>query len=195
MRFLAGIYLAIALANFGFWLNNGLEVELFPNPSAYLTWTLYLLIMLSLFAFTIRKQILPQRVWQIVFVVFCTTRMYELATRGLTLSGVDMASDLNIITSYLWLVLPPGMAMWYMGFMFRTPEKTSKRPSKKPSIQPLLQPSIQPSIWPPIQPPNQYSKQSLSQFSNQFLKQPSKQASKHRDHETTLHPHYTEQLP
>ena len=52
MRFLAAIYLVIALINFWLWLNNGLEVELFPTPWAYLNWVFFVFTLLSLFAFT-----------------------------------------------------------------------------------------------------------------------------------------------
>lgn len=171
MRFLAGIYLAIALTNFWLWLNNGLEVELFTTASDYLTWTLFVFILLSLFAYTMKMRILPQRVWQVVFLVYCATRLYELQTRGLAMSGVDLASDLNIVSSYLWLAFPPGMAMWYMGFVSHTPEPISEQPSKS------------------------QSKQYSNLHSNLHSDQHSDQQSSKTDHHNPLRSHYTEQLP
>jgi hypothetical protein len=130
MRFLALLYLAIALISFSLWLDSGLDVELLPNPAAYLNWALFVFSLMSLSAFVMRWRILPQRVWQLVFVVYCAMRMYELTTRGLSLSGADMATNLNIITSYLWILLPPGMAMWYMGFVSRTSKPAMTRRSR-----------------------------------------------------------------
>jgi hypothetical protein len=118
MKLVAAIYLAIALANFGFWLNSGPEQELFPTALSYLTWSLYFLSLLALLAFILGKLLLPQRLWQVIFAVYLSTRLYELLTRGLVLAGGDIGTDLNIISSYLWLVIPAGLAMWYMGFRF-----------------------------------------------------------------------------
>jgi len=118
VRTIAAIYLAIALVNFGFWLTDGAEKDVFPTVYAYLTWGLYLLSLLALLAFILHKLLLPQRVWQVVFMVYVSTRIYELATRGLAMTQDSLGTDLNILSSYLWLVLPAGLAMWYLGFAF-----------------------------------------------------------------------------
>ena len=118
MKLVATIYLAIALANLGFWLDSGPQQELFPTAFSYLTWSLYFFSLLSLLAFSLGKQLLPQRVWQVMFAVYLSTRLYELLTRGLVLTGGSIGTDLNIISSYLWLVVPAGIAMWYLGFRF-----------------------------------------------------------------------------
>jgi len=130
MRLVATIYLAIALANFGFWFNNGPEQEILPTAYSYLTWCLYFFSLLSLLAYSLGKLLLPQRLWQKIFAVYLFTRLYELLTRGLTLPGGSIGTDLNIISSYLWLVVPAGLAMWYLSFKF-VPAK---------SLQPKLQP-------------------------------------------------------
>ncbi|MFT4520508.1 MAG: hypothetical protein ACI9JM_002914 [Halioglobus sp.] len=122
MKIAALIYLTIALVNFWIWFNNGVEMEVFLTPAFFLTWGLYVFGLLSFLAFAVRMLIVPRRVWQLVFVVYCSTRLYELMTRGLTLSGGDLATDLNIIASYLWLVIPAGLTTWYMGFVFRVPK-------------------------------------------------------------------------
>ena len=117
MRIIASIYLAIALADFGFWLANGLRDDIFTTPYYYLTLCLYFFSLLSLFGFIMGKLFLSQRIWRGAFVLYLTTRTYELITRGLPLGGETFGTDLDIIFSYLWLVLPAGLAMWYLGFV------------------------------------------------------------------------------
>jgi hypothetical protein len=116
MRIVALIYFLIALANFWLWLTNGVSQETTLTPHLALTWILYVLCMLSLLAFIAGTRILPRGIWRTVFAVYLSTRVYELLTTGLTITGVDLQTDLNIISSYLWLVVPAGLAMWYLGF-------------------------------------------------------------------------------
>jgi hypothetical protein len=118
MRIITSIYLAIMLENFFFWLNNGSHPELFPTAYSYLTWSLYGLSLLALLAYILGKRLLPARAWQLVLFVYLATRLYELMTSDLVLSGDNLNADLNTLSSYLWLVIPPGLAMWYLGFVF-----------------------------------------------------------------------------
>lgn len=116
MRIIASIYFAIVLADFGFWLANGLQGDIFSMPYYYLTWSLHFFSLLSLLGYVVNKLFLPQRIWQILLVVYVTTRSYELVAGGLVLGGESLGADLNIVFSYLWLVFPAGLAMWYLGF-------------------------------------------------------------------------------
>lgn len=118
MRLLAAIYLAIALTNFGFWFSNGSEHEVFTTFYAFLSWGLYFFSLLSLLAYILGKLLLPQRLWQVIFAIYLFTRLYELFTRGLVLTEGSLGTNLNIISSYLWLVVPPGLAMWHMAYRF-----------------------------------------------------------------------------
>ncbi len=127
MRIIAIIYLAIALGNFGLWLSNGPDQDMFPTAFSYLTWALYFFSLLALLAFSLGKRLLTQAQWRAIFVVYLSTRTYELLTRGLVLTGGSLGTDLNIIGSYLWLVIPAGFAMWYLGFRFTPSERLQPR--------------------------------------------------------------------
>ena len=116
MRIIAAIYLTIALADFVFWLLYGAHEQLFPTPYFYLTWSLYLLSLLALLGYIVGRPLLNQRVWQVVLMVYVCTRAFELMSRGLVMHGDNLPENLNIIFSYLWLVIPPALAMWYLGF-------------------------------------------------------------------------------
>ena len=118
MRLIAATYLAITLANFGFWLSKGVEYEVFATLYSSFSWTLYFFSLLSLLAYSLGKLLLPQRLWQVIFAVYLFTRLYELFTRGLIPMGGSTVTNLNIVSSYLWLVVPAGLAMWYLGFRF-----------------------------------------------------------------------------
>ncbi len=132
MRILAAIYLAIALVNFGFWLSTGSDQEQFPTAFSYLTWGLYFFSLLALLAFSVSKLLLTKLQWQVLFVTYVSVRVYELFTRGLVLTGGSIGTDLNIISAYLWLVIPAGLAMWHLGFRFNsTQPRLSKQGSGK----------------------------------------------------------------
>lgn len=124
MRIIAAIYLTIMLVNLGIWLSNGTGGDPFPTPYSYLMWSLYALSVLALFAFVFGVRILPRRAWQVVFVVYLAYRLVELMTSGLVLGGESPIANLNTISSYLWLVLPPALVMWYLGFKSRTQPDT-----------------------------------------------------------------------
>lgn len=117
MRIIAAIYLTIVLVNFGIWLANGSHDNPFPSSYSYVLWSLFCFSIVALLAYVIDKRILPRRAWQAVFVVYLACRSWELATTGLVLNRDDPVTDLNAIASYLWLVLPAALAMWYLGFM------------------------------------------------------------------------------
>jgi hypothetical protein len=116
MKLLATIYLAIALTNFGFWLNTVLEWEIYLTAHYFFTWSLYFFSLLSLLAYSLGKLLLPRRIWQVIFAVYLAARVYELHARGLIAPGAGVDTNLNLISSYLWLAVPPGLAMWYLGF-------------------------------------------------------------------------------
>jgi len=117
VRIVAAIYLTIVLVDFGLWFARGSGGDPFPTPYSYVMWGLYGLSILALLAYVLRVSILPRRVWQAVLILFLACRLGELAITGLPLNGGDVVADLNTITSYLWLVMPPALAIWYLGFM------------------------------------------------------------------------------
>jgi hypothetical protein len=127
MKIITAIYLIIAIINLGFWLNNGLEHEILLTAYSCLTWSLYFFSLLSLLAFSIGKRILPGVLWRVIFTVYLLTRLYELVTRGLVPTGGNPGANLNIISSYLWLVFPAGLAMWYLGFRFVSAESLQQQ--------------------------------------------------------------------
>lgn len=117
MRIIAAIYLTIMLVNFGIWLSSGSVGDPFPTPYSFVIWGLYLFSVLALLAFVLGKRFLPRRVWQGIFVVYVAYRLLELATAGVDLNGDNPVVSLNTVSSYLWLVVPSALAMWYLGFM------------------------------------------------------------------------------
>jgi hypothetical protein len=117
MRIVAAIYLTIMLVNFGIWATSTSGTAVLSSSHAYVIWTLYAFSVLALLAFVLRVRILPRKAWQVVFVVYLVYRLAELASTGLALNGGNIVADLNTLASYLWLVLPAGMAMGYLGFM------------------------------------------------------------------------------
>jgi hypothetical protein len=117
MRIIAAIYLTIMLVNFGIWLSNGAGGDIFQTPVSFVIWGLYFFSVLALLAFVLGKRILPRRAWQGVFIVYVAYRLLELATAGVVLNGDNPVISLNTISSYLWLVVPSALAMWYLGFM------------------------------------------------------------------------------
>ena len=129
MRMLAAVYLLIALANLGLWLGNGSNQGMFPTTFSYLTWGLYALSLVALLGYSVGKAILPQLLWQGILVLYVMVRIYELLTRGLVFSGGDLVTDINIISTYLWLVVPPALAMWYLGFRLNVEQSAPTRHS------------------------------------------------------------------
>jgi hypothetical protein len=117
MRIIAAIYLTIMLVNFGLWLASDSGANPFTTPYSYVMWSLYALSVLALLAFVCRVRILPRRIWQAVFAVYLAYRLVELMTTGLAIEGGSPVISMNLVTNYLWYVVPPGLAMWYMGFM------------------------------------------------------------------------------
>lgn len=117
MRMIAAIYLTIMLVNFGIWLTSDSGVDLFPTPYSFVIWGLYVFSVLALFAFILRIRILPRRAWQAIFVVYVAYRLVELMTAGVAFNGDNPVVSLNTVSSYLWLVVPSALAMWYLGFM------------------------------------------------------------------------------
>lgn len=117
MRIVAAIYLTIMLVNFAAWLASGSSGDPFPTIASYVMWSLYFLSVLALLAFVFGVRLLPRRTWQAVFVVYLAYRAVELITAGLAVNGHIPAITLNAVASYLWLVVPPGLAMWYLGFV------------------------------------------------------------------------------
>jgi hypothetical protein len=132
MRIIATIYLAIALVNLGLWANTAHEHALVLTAHSLLIWSLYFFSLLSLLAYCLGKLLLPQRIWQVIFVVYLATRLYELHTRGLIAPGAGIDTNLNLISSYLWLAVPPGLAMCYLGFRsVRSTSRQGARASRK----------------------------------------------------------------
>jgi hypothetical protein len=117
MRIIAAMYLAIMLVNFGIWAASDSGAAALSSSHAYVIWTLYAFSVLALLAFVLGVRILPRKVWLAVFAVYLVYRLAELATTGLALDGENIVADLNAVSSYLWLVLPAGMAMGYLAFM------------------------------------------------------------------------------
>jgi hypothetical protein len=119
MRIIAAIYLTIMLVNFGIWLVSGSGGFVVASPHSYLIWILYCFSVVALLAYILHRRFLPRRVWQAVFVVYVATRLFELAVADRILAGEDFTANLNVIASYLWLVVPAGLAMGYLGFARR----------------------------------------------------------------------------
>lgn len=117
MRIVAAIYLTIMLVNFCLWLASGSGEAPFPTPYSYVMWSLYVLSLLALLAYVFRVRILPKRVWQAVFAVYLAYRLVELMTTGLAIESGSPVISMNMVTNYLWFVVPPGLAMWYVAFM------------------------------------------------------------------------------
>jgi hypothetical protein len=117
MRIIAAIYLTIMLVNFGLWLASGTATDPFSTPYSYVMWSLYGLSVLALLAYVLSVRILPKRLWQAVFVVYLAYRLVELMTTGMAIDSASPVINMNMVTNYLWFVVPPGLAMWYVGFM------------------------------------------------------------------------------
>ncbi|MEZ5570921.1 MAG: hypothetical protein R3E64_02770 [Halioglobus sp.] len=116
MRIIAAIYLTIVVVNFGLWLSNGNSYDFQLSARVLLVWGLYLFLVLALLAYVIGKRILPRRLWQVVFVIYLSTRLLEWVSYDIAITGDNVTQYLNILANYLWLVLPGGLAMWYLGF-------------------------------------------------------------------------------
>lgn len=116
MRVIASIYLLIVLVNLGLWAAQTGSAEVVITPYVCLLWALYLFSLLALFAVVTGRQILHRKAWQIVFVVYVATRLLELAAVDWVRDRVDLVADLNAVANYMWLVLPAGLAMWYLGY-------------------------------------------------------------------------------
>lgn len=117
MRILAAIYLGIVLVNFFLWLGNGVHEGSALTPHTLLIWVLYAFSVLALLAFVLGRRLLPRWLWQGVFFTYVATRALELVLAGQVLTGETFVANLNIVASYLWLVVPAGLAMWYLGFL------------------------------------------------------------------------------
>jgi hypothetical protein len=117
MRIIAAIYLTIMLVNLGLWLASGNASNPFPTMSSYVMWSLYGFSVLALCAFVIERRILPKRAWQAAFVTYLAYRLVELMNTGMAIDAASPVISMNMVTNYLWFVVPPGLAMWYMGFM------------------------------------------------------------------------------
>lgn len=117
MRIIAAIYVTIMLVNLGIWLASGVSVDPFPTPHSYVMWSLYVFSVLALLAYALGLRVLPRGVWQTVFLVYLVYRLVELMTAWVALGGASPALSLNAVSSYLWLVVPPALAMGYLGFM------------------------------------------------------------------------------
>ncbi len=141
MRIIAAIYLTIMLVNFGLWLASGTGADPFPTPYSYVMWSLYGFSVLALLAFVLGVRMLPKRVWQAVFVVYLAYRLVELMTTGLAVDGASPVISMNMVTNYLWFVVPPGLAMWYMGFMM--PFASRSRPGYRGRLPRFGQPGAQ----------------------------------------------------
>ena len=115
MRLIAAIYLALALSNHNLWIADGLGTAPLPTLQPSLAWALYILALISIFAFVIRRQFFPAWVWQVGFVTYVSLRFYELLARGLALSGEDLVTNVDVVVAYLFLVLPAGLVMFYLG--------------------------------------------------------------------------------
>lgn len=120
-RLIALFYLLMAMADLSAWLTNGLAKEPLPNAYAALTWLLYIVGLFALFCFAVRKPFLPKNFWRACTGVYVSVRLFELLSRGLALTGDNLATDSDIILSYLWLVLPPACALLYLSAY--TPER------------------------------------------------------------------------
>jgi hypothetical protein len=140
MRIIAAIYLTIMLVNLGLWLASGTVSDPFPNISSYVMWSLYGFSVLALLAFVLERRILPKRAWQAVFVTYLGYRLVELMTTGLAIDGASPVISMNMVTNYLWFVVPPGLAMWYMGVM---PVLSRSRPGYRSSPFRLGHPGAQ----------------------------------------------------
>ena len=116
MRVVAGIYLAIVLVNFLMWFVHRGEQAVFPTSYSYLVWALFCFSVLALLAYVLGRRLLPRRVWQVVLVVYVATRMAEWFLAGQVLTGESLTANLNILATYLWMVVPAGLAMAYLGF-------------------------------------------------------------------------------
>lgn len=137
MRIIAAIYLTIMLVNFGIWLASGHAGDPFPTPYSFVMWSLYFFSVLALLAFVLRVRMLPRTVWRSVFAVYLAYRVVELLTAGLVLNGDNPVLSLNTVSNYLWLVVPPGLAMWYLGFM---PLASRARQAREPNLRPIGHP-------------------------------------------------------
>lgn len=113
---MAAVYLAIIVADLYVWLEKIDGVSIAFSPHLILVWVLYLFTVLALVAFVVGMGFLPRKVWAAILVVYIFTRIFELLTRGLSLSG-ELETDLYIIVTYLFMVIPPAVTMFYLAFM------------------------------------------------------------------------------
>lgn len=125
MRIIAALYLGIVLVNLMLWLRSLGGSSLDMSASSLMLWLIYMATIISLLAYICQKALLPKMVWRLFFLLFVVTRITELATQGFPMSG-DLEADLNRVGLYLFMVIPPALAMFYLGFLF-TPKKKEKK--------------------------------------------------------------------
>lgn len=123
LKKLATFYLIIEVLHTGFRLFRAIEMNAFQETSFWVAWPIHLLSLVAVLGFLLKRQFFNSAYWKIILICFISLRIYELVPHGLYPEEVTGIFIFVISVQYLWLVVPPAMATWYLSFKFKNNEK------------------------------------------------------------------------
>ena len=116
MKKLAIIYLIMETLSNLFLIGKGITGEASGLLIFWLRWPVNLLGLLAIVGYVLNRRILNTYLWRIILIVFIGFRAYELIPGGLIPSNAHIEVYVLVALRYIWLVVPPTLAIWYMGF-------------------------------------------------------------------------------
>jgi len=84
----------------------------------WLSWLLNLLGVLAVLGFSLNKIFLNSIFWKVTLGGYASLRIYELLKNGLFVEAASPQQNILIGLNYIFLVIPPLMAIWYLAFLF-----------------------------------------------------------------------------